>query len=388
MGRRGFLKGLGGGIACVLAGCTTDTESEESDPEQTARSTPTASETAVQSTPPEANEPNEAVEEAPDESADLRHLHGITGQTYPEETSRYHDRRYEWEALGGEWWYEVSISRALGDYYENRFGRSGNFDRYVSDPYGQSYISNLADELDRIGTEHDLSEREIVDLSVAFVQSLQYTEDQVTAGFDQYSSYPVETLIDRGGDCEDSTILLAAILRQLGYGCVLLGLFDAQPAHMALGVKGDDSIPGTYYEHSGSRYYYVEATGEGWQIGQMPDFDGSTSAEIITIEPSPTLVYYYETRIKDSGGVIVDVSVTNYGQTTAQTPTFYAEFEDETETAYAGTSTQLDSLGYEDRDSARLQLEPPGDRTLRLNTSVLHRGEIHDIDRSEWRRPV
>jgi len=27
---------------------------------------------------------------------------------------------------------------------------------------------------------------------------------------------------------------------------------------------------GTYYEHEGKRYFYLETTGEGWQIGQLP----------------------------------------------------------------------------------------------------------------------
>ena len=388
MGRRGFLKGLGAGIVGVLAGCTGNTEFNRGDTGQITESTHTAGETAVPSTPAGTDEPSDAVEETTDDSEGLRHLHGIAGQTYPKEPERYYGRRYEWEALGGEWWYEVEIPRALGDYYEERYGRSHNYDRYASDPYGRSHIDLLADELDRIGREKRLSGRQIVDLSVAFVQGLRYTEDRVTTGFDQSTSYPVETLIDRGGDCEDSTILLAAVLRRLGYDCVLLGLFDAEPVHMALGVKGDDSISGTYYEHDGARYYYVETTGEGWQIGDMPDLGGSTEAETVAIGPSPTLVYRYETSVEEAGEVIVDASVWNYGRTVARAPTFHAEFEAETGTAYAGTETELDSLGHEDGTDTRLRLEPPGDRTLRLNTSVFHRNEIHDTDRSEWRRAV
>ena len=102
MGRRGFLKGLGAGIVGVLAGCTGNTESDRGDTEQITEPTPTASETAVPSTPAETDEPSDAVEETTDDSESLRHLHGVAGQTYPTEPERYYDRRYEWNALGGE----------------------------------------------------------------------------------------------------------------------------------------------------------------------------------------------------------------------------------------------------------------------------------------------
>jgi len=46
--------------------------------------------------------------------------------------------------------------------------------------------------------------------------------------------YPVETPVERG-DCEDKSILLAAILRALGYRTALL-VFPDDPGHMAVGV--------------------------------------------------------------------------------------------------------------------------------------------------------
>ena len=74
-------------------------------------------------------------------------------------------------------------------------------------------------------------------------------------------------LSDRGGDCEDTSILVAALLDRMGYDVALLLLEDA--SHMAIGV----SIPGThgaYYEYDSTKYFYLETTGEDWRIGQIP----------------------------------------------------------------------------------------------------------------------
>ncbi len=40
--------------------------------------------------------------------------------------------------------------------------------------------------------------------------------------------------------------------------------------HVAVGVACSDAS-GTYYELSGVNYYYCETTGDGWNIGQIPD---------------------------------------------------------------------------------------------------------------------
>lgn len=52
-----------------------------------------------------------------------------------------------------------------------------------------------------------------------------------------------------------------------GYGTALLLL----PGHAAIGVKGGDNIDGAYYEKDGNRYYYIETTGRGWSVGEIPD---------------------------------------------------------------------------------------------------------------------
>ena len=47
----------------------------------------------------------------------------------------------------------------------------------------------------------------------------------------------------------------------------------------SVGVLGGKNTSGTYYMYEGKRYYYLETTGEGWQIGQIPDDYKSADAK-------------------------------------------------------------------------------------------------------------
>jgi hypothetical protein len=75
---------------------------------------------------------------------------------------------------------------------------------------------------------------------------LEYTSDLVTEGYDEYPRYPIETLVDKGGDCEDTAILAASIIRGMGYGVVLLVFPKTadSPGHCAVGVAGEAGMPG------------------------------------------------------------------------------------------------------------------------------------------------
>jgi hypothetical protein len=373
MRRRNFI--IGGGLASIstLAGCAGSDSS--ADPESDIDSKD------------DSQSQSEAENEPSVEQVDYDHLHGITGATWPPDTEGYHSRRYEWTAAGYEWWYETQIPKSLSEYYDNRYNKSGDFEMYVMDAYGKSHIEELADEFQDMAKRNGLSEVEKFNLAINFVQQMRYTEDIVTSGFDQYSYYPVENLIREGGDCEDSALLLSAILTRMGYGCVLLHLPDTNPPHMAMGVKGDDSIPGTYYNYDGNRYYYIEGTSD-YAVGEVPDFDGSMSANIIPVNSSyPTVVYGYSTGIQDSS-IVVEADISNQGDGTAQNVEFIAVFEDGNERFYSERTATLPQMSPDETSTQRLYLEPPDDRKLRLATGVRIDGTLHDNHNSGWQYPV
>jgi hypothetical protein len=106
-----------------------------------------------------------------------------------------------------------------------------------------------------------------VSFVLAFVQDMPYTSDLETRG-DNYPRYPTETLVDGGGDCEDSSALFASVINNpefFNYGTALIIIED----HMGVGVSGNEGVGGVYFEipTNPSRFYYCETTGSGYAIG-------------------------------------------------------------------------------------------------------------------------
>ena len=102
----------------------------------------------------------------------------------------------------------------------------------------------------------------------------------MSTGYDEFRRYPIETLIDGGGDCEDTTILVAALLRGLGEKPVLI----FTPGHIALGISGNFS--GASVTYNGTEYYYCETTGTGWTVGDLPSSSGTKVTRIIPLTAS------------------------------------------------------------------------------------------------------
>jgi len=132
----------------------------------------------------------------------------------------------------------------------------------------------LAVELARLQKSYGTYEE--VSFVLAFVQHvIEYKAD-----VGEYPRYPIETLAESGGDCEDSAILGAAILLAMGYEVALLFL----PGHCVLGVAGATGMQGASVTYNGLQYFYCEMTAEGWRFGQMPD---DFTVDQIKVSPVP-----------------------------------------------------------------------------------------------------
>ena len=82
------------------------------------------------------------------------------------------------------------------------------------------------------GSEPQADQR-YADFILAFVQGIvTYKSDQSQFGHGEYYMYPAETLKSQKGDCEDSSILCAALFKKAGFTAALLTL----PGHMMAGV--------------------------------------------------------------------------------------------------------------------------------------------------------
>ena len=102
---------------------------------------------------------------------------------------------------------------------------------------------------------------------LAFTQYIEYQYDSDSMGQSEYWKYPLETLFDENGDCEDTSILFCALAKAGGYDCALI----LYTGHMASGVCVDGISGSGYYDYEEKRYYYCETTTVGWDVGDTPN---------------------------------------------------------------------------------------------------------------------
>jgi gas vesicle protein len=300
----------------------------------------------------------------------------ITPETQPEGTIR---KDFAWEYGGETYALSLYIPQGLYDYYSNRTRvPTEDYSVYVTHPHDDDYLSTIIDEFDGIAAEEGYGETEVVSLVVAFVQSLPYSTDDITTDFDEYPRYPIETLVDGGGDCEDSSILTSALLDGMGYDCVLIN----PPEHVGVGVALDHS--GTYWPYEGVNYYYVETTGEGWEIGELPEECQGQGANVYPILPIPIVTIDW-TGSKVNHRVTLVIDVQNVGTGEAENiKVFFAHEGEEGEIWYPVESSFLDLAVGEEKAVALETDEPQGVRT-RIVVRVLDAyGVIMEERHSTW----
>lgn len=286
---------------------------------------------------------------------------------------------YSW-TYRTKWSWEMKIPLSLYKYYQ-KLPRppTENYSIYVTHPLDDPYIDQLVEKIKKAAQQEGYNEYQTVDFAAAFVQSLPYTVDSVTTPYDEYPRYPIETLVDNGGDCEDTSILLASIIDRMGYGVVLIIL----PNHVAVGVKGGENLYGTYWEYKGSKYYYIETTGENWGIGELPDGYKDTSAFIRPMIPVPILTH--EGSIKGSGYFAeVEVKVSNLGTSPAYSVSVLGGFDAGEGMVWNSQKSELFTLGVGQEATVKLNLRIPFSKHTRLVIQIGVDGVLVDESHSEW----
>ena len=278
-----------------------------------------------------------------------------------------------------DWTWETQIPRSLYDYYKQlpRL-RTTNYSVYVSHPLDDEYIALLADEIKEAAANAAYTDYETVEFAAAFVQSLPFTDDSVTTPYDEYPRYPVETLVDNGGDCEDTSILLAAIVDKLGYGAVLIML----PQHVAVGVAGEDTIEGTYYKYDGRSFYYVETTGEGYRIGESPEEYSGARASVYPVQPVAILTHDYDATPKGDQ-VGVQVTVHNVGTARSGRVAVSAGFAS-SEWVFNAQESGIPPIEAGASATVSLTVRIPQERHIRLLVQVFVDDVVVDESTSGW----
>ncbi len=192
-------------------------------------------------------------------------------------------RHYKWHFRGINFEWEEDWSRETLNYLKHQrhdLTNEEDFWYYVyNEPYADDLISFIED-LINLGEEWlDFDEdKDVLEYLLSFVQHLEYYAER-----GEYPRYPMETIIDKGGDCEDTAILMAFIARELDYDCALLGFHGSgfggfgTWGHCDLGVAEtyNGEFSGTYWTEDETQYYYTSCNGRNREIGDYDNKWGS-----------------------------------------------------------------------------------------------------------------
>jgi predicted transglutaminase-like cysteine proteinase len=289
-------------------------------------------------------------------------------------------KSYNWTYNGQQYTITVEIPKSVYDYYHGleRLPTS-DYSVYVSYPLDDVYLLGIVEKLRAFSNVGGFTEVQRVSLVVSFVQNIPYTNDLITTGYDEYPRYPLETLVDSGGDCEDTSILAASLLKLMGFDAVIL----SYPNHMAVGIS-ITNISGSYYASDGKHYYYVETTGKNWKIGEIPSEYKDLSVTILSLEPKPIITHSWESK-SVAYTMTLDVRVKNVGTAPAQGYMIKAGFEAGDDLLWNAETSDSINLEPGIEKTITLILSVPKNQYTRLVVEVLNgEGYYVDISYSDW----
>jgi len=189
-------------------------------------------------------------------------------------------RHYGFWFWGQTWNWDLTIPVAVYSSYLDK-ARPGSISAIadmVKDSGDNPYIDHVVQQIEDAAVEKGYGgdENQKVYCVAAFVQDLPGNASEVDLPYDSYPRYPLETLFDGGGDSQDTSILVAALLNKMDYDVILI--LQEGIKHMMVGVSVEDTFR-WHYEHNDKKYYILETTGEGWRIGDWP-FEGVSITEL------------------------------------------------------------------------------------------------------------
>lgn len=289
-------------------------------------------------------------------------------------------KSYNWTYNGHKYKITVEIPKSAYDYYHGleRIPTS-DYSVYVSYPIDDNYLMGIVEKLQAFSSIEGFTDVQRVNLVVSFVQNIPFTNDFITTGYDEYPRYPLETLIDGGGDCEDTSILASSLLKLMGFDTVLL----SYPNHMAVGIS-ITNISGSYYSSDGKHYYYVETTGKNWKIGEIPPEYKDLSVTILSLEPKPIITHSWESK-SVAYTMTLNLMVKNVGTASAKGYMIKAGFEAGEDLLWNAETSDSFNLEPGNEKTLTLTLSVPRNKYTRLVVEVLNgEGYYVDISYSDW----
>lgn len=140
--------------------------------------------------------------------------------------------------------------RGVNDYLSTKYPASFDDERdywlqFVDESIQDRYMKRLAENIRAAEEKPD----DQVRAAISMVQKIPY----IDYSFNTAAKYPYHVLYHQNGDCDEKSLLLAYLLRELGYGVAVFEF--EEECHMAVGIKA----PAAYcYKKTG--YAFIETT--------------------------------------------------------------------------------------------------------------------------------
>ena len=177
--------------------------------------------------------------------------------------------------------YEITVTFDYSEYetYAN-MNTSGRVVTTYSDVTNFVVISDTVSDIatmleeqyvNMYGSSASLTDANFAKFILYFVQvEFTYTLDSVQYGEEEYFAYPIETIFSGTGDCEDTSILCAALFSACGYDAAVCILPGHAIAGVALSSYTVSSYDSNNYEEitetiNGKTYYGCETTVDSFQ---------------------------------------------------------------------------------------------------------------------------
>ena len=160
--------------------------------------------------------------------------------------------------------YTIGFEMRYSDVFRYSYEDPMNYVRFDTVDSGRfitpddCYVGKIADTILTITSGWNDLDR--VACALDFVQAFEY---QVDPGL-EYFKYAAETLWDVGGDCEDTSILLASILDRMGYDAICTVFKD----HVTVGVHIEGYSGKGVFRYNGVDYVLCETVESSFKPGQ------------------------------------------------------------------------------------------------------------------------
>ena len=123
-------------------------------------------------------------------------------------------------------------------------------------------LKSISDGFNNVFKTESMSDKDKLLFVVSFVQNIKY--ERPGGALDLMA--PLATIAKQFGDCDTKAILLYVLLERMGIDCAML--WSQHYKHAMLGIN--TSTRGDYKKYNGKKYYFLETTYPGWDIGTLP----------------------------------------------------------------------------------------------------------------------